>query len=115
MKTKREFRCTRNAMDMAKAKHGEDTFTRDAVFIRGDSYSDVRQEMLRRYPNEVEAGFTIQLWSLRDDKSGWFFASGLSYGNLDNYRTGFVIDRCAVQSIEGRGLPWREPLRANAS
>jgi hypothetical protein len=118
METRREFRCTRNATDIRKPLCGEDTVERSALFMHASGYNEAAAIMAQRFPAEVADGFTVQLWSLRDDGNGWYFANGLTYRTLDDLRNGTPKERTGVKLyVDGYSddLYWKEKLNADAA
>jgi hypothetical protein len=65
-----EYRCTRNFLypedDPDNLRH---ISLRQGHYIRAHSEEEAWQIMARRYPEETEAGFTVQDWSANSNKS----------------------------------------------
>ncbi len=57
-----EYRCTRNALYAHTCIEHDDITARQGYFIKGESVEEALQEMAIRFPEEVEAGFTVQEW-----------------------------------------------------
>lgn len=104
---------------MAKATTGEDTLRRDALFIRADSFDHAMALMVKKFPDEVGAGFTVQLWSLHSPRDGWFFANGVNYRSHENLRNGNCGKRTEVRVYRNGHhtdtLLWKEPNNAAAA
>ncbi|MHC5854972.1 hypothetical protein [Nostoc sp.] len=63
----REYRCTRNALYSHECI-GNDITARQGHYIWAINEEAAWQEMARRYPEETEAGFTVQKWESFDVK-----------------------------------------------
>ncbi|MDV3002531.1 MAG: hypothetical protein N5P05_004186 (plasmid) [Chroococcopsis gigantea SAG 12.99] len=55
-----EYRCTRNAPYQENCPGKSDITARQGHYIRAESPEEALQEMANRYPDEAEAGFTVQ-------------------------------------------------------
>ncbi len=62
----REFRCTRNALYLHDCTGRDDLRERQGHYIWAETEEEAWQEMARRYPDETEAGFTVQEWEGHD-------------------------------------------------
>lgn len=60
-----EYRCTRNFLYSSD----DDIVNRQGHYVRAHSEEEAWQIMAARYPNETEAGFTVQDWSANSNKS----------------------------------------------
>ena len=58
----KEYRCTRNALYTHDCLGHDDIRARQGYYIKGDSEEEAWQRMATRFPEEVEAGFTVQEW-----------------------------------------------------
>ncbi|MBD2303064.1 hypothetical protein [Nostoc sp. FACHB-190] len=58
----REFRCTRNALYLHDCIGRDDLRERQGRYIWAVNEEAALQEMARRYPDETEAGFTVEKW-----------------------------------------------------
>ncbi|MBW4564921.1 MAG: hypothetical protein KME32_28115 [Mojavia pulchra JT2-VF2] len=58
----REYRCTRNALYSHDSTGKNDLRERQGHYIWAINEEAAWQEMARRYPDETEAGFTVQEW-----------------------------------------------------
>lgn len=58
----REFRCTRNALYSHDCLGRDDITARQGHYIKANSAKEAWEKMAIRYPEETEAGFTIQEW-----------------------------------------------------
>lgn len=54
------YRCTRNAPYMHKCIGRDDVSARQGHYVMGEKVEDAIKEMVKRYPDEVEEGFTVQ-------------------------------------------------------
>lgn len=61
-KNMREYRCTRNALYAHDCTGGDDLRERQGHYIWAINEEAAWQEMARRYPEETEAGFTVEEW-----------------------------------------------------
>ncbi len=57
-----EYRCTRNASYTCDCRGRDDITARQGYYIHAESEEEAMQIMANRYPDETEAGFTIQEW-----------------------------------------------------
>ncbi len=64
----REYRCTRNALYSHDCIGRDDLRGRQGYYIWAINEEAAWQEMARRYPDETEAGFTVQEWESFDVK-----------------------------------------------
>jgi hypothetical protein len=65
-----EYRCTRNAL-----YDNKDTKLRQGHYILAIDKKSAYEEMQRRFPSEVSAGFTVDLWSKENIKTSDFLAT----------------------------------------
>lgn len=64
-----EYRCTRNASYSHDCIGYDDITARQGYYIHAESEEEAWQQMAIRYPQETEAGFSVQDWSDRSGKS----------------------------------------------
>ncbi|MBD2341813.1 hypothetical protein H6G64_33305 [Calothrix sp. FACHB-156] len=64
----REYRCTRNALYLHDCTGRDDLRERQGHYIWAESEEEAWQKMATRYPDETEAGFTVQEWEGFDVK-----------------------------------------------
>lgn len=64
-----EYRCTRNADYTGNCVGRDDISARQGYYLYAHSEEEAWQQMAARYPNETEAGFTVQDWSEHSNKS----------------------------------------------
>lgn len=57
-----EYRCTRNALYQHDCIGRDDVTARQGHYIHAHSEEEAMQIMADRYPDETEAGFTVQEW-----------------------------------------------------
>ncbi len=57
-----EYRCTRNASYTCDCRGRDDITARQGYYIHAESEEEAMQIMANRYPDETEAGFTVQEW-----------------------------------------------------
>lgn len=57
-----EYRCTRNALYQHDCIGRDDVTARQGHYIHAESEEEAMQIMADRYPDETEAGFTVQQW-----------------------------------------------------
>ena len=57
-----EYRCTRNASYSHDCIGRDDLTARQGYYIHAKSEEEAMQIMASRYPDETEAGFTVQQW-----------------------------------------------------
>lgn len=57
-----EFRCTRNAPYTHDCTGRDDLRERQGYYIQAESEEEAWQQMALRFPQETEAGFTVQRW-----------------------------------------------------
>jgi hypothetical protein len=67
--TLKEYRCTRNVSYSGNCIGRDDLTVRQGYYLYAHSEEEAWQQMAARYPNETEAGFTIQDWSENSNKS----------------------------------------------
>lgn len=60
--TVREYRCTRNASYSHDCIGRDDTTARQGYYIQASSAEEAWQRMAIRFPEETNAGFTVQDW-----------------------------------------------------
>jgi hypothetical protein len=58
----KEYRCTRNKPYSHKCIGHDDLTARQGYYIQTHSIEEAWQKMAIRFPEEVEAGFTVQEW-----------------------------------------------------
>ncbi|MBG1242585.1 hypothetical protein [Nostoc sp. NZL] len=58
----REYRCTRNALYSHDCIGRDDITARQGRYIWAESEEEAWQKMATKFPEETEAGFTIQEW-----------------------------------------------------
>ena len=58
----REYRCTRNALYSHECTGRDDIRERQGHYIWAESEEEAWEKMATRFPEETEAGFTIQEW-----------------------------------------------------
>lgn len=58
----KEYRCTRNALYSHECTGRNDLRERQGHYIMAESAEEAWQKMAVRYPQETEAGFTVQEW-----------------------------------------------------
>lgn len=58
----KEYRCTRNALYQDEGPGRDDISARQGHYIKAESEEEAWEIMAVRYPNEVQAGFTVQEW-----------------------------------------------------
>jgi hypothetical protein len=64
----KEYRCTRNSLYTHNCTGKYDLRERQGYYIWALSEEAAWQEMARRYPQETEAGFTVEEWERFDVK-----------------------------------------------
>ncbi|MDJ0713940.1 MAG: hypothetical protein QNJ54_06945 [Prochloraceae cyanobacterium] len=64
---KKEYRCTRNALYQHDCIGRDDLVPRQGYYIRANCAEEAWEEMAKRYPDETEAGFTVQEWESVDN------------------------------------------------
>jgi hypothetical protein len=57
-----EFRCTRNALYDDGGHEDADLSVRQGHYITANNKEEALEEMRARFPEEVEAGFTVHPW-----------------------------------------------------
>ena len=62
----KEYRCTRNALYTHDCLGRDDITARQGYYIKANSEEEAWQKMATRFPEEVEAGFTVQEWESFD-------------------------------------------------
>lgn len=62
----REYRCTRNALYSHKCIGRDDITARQGYYIKANSTEEAWEKMATRFPEETEAGFTVQEWESFD-------------------------------------------------
>jgi hypothetical protein len=65
---KKEFRCTRNALYLHDCTGRDDIRERQGYYIWASSAEEAWEKMAVRFPEETEAGFTVQEWESFDVK-----------------------------------------------
>ncbi|KOP23127.1 hypothetical protein AMR41_27880 [Hapalosiphon sp. MRB220] len=58
----REYRCTRNALYLHDCIGRDNIEARQGHYIKAETEEVAWQIMATRYPDETEAGFTVQEW-----------------------------------------------------
>lgn len=58
----REYRCTRNALYTHDCTGKNDLRERQGHYIWAESEEEAWQKMAVRFPDETEAGFTVEEW-----------------------------------------------------
>lgn len=58
----KEYRCTRNASYSHQCIGRDDLSARQGYYIHADSIEEAWQRMAIRFPEEADAGFTVQEW-----------------------------------------------------
>jgi len=58
----REYRCTRNASYSHKCLGHNDLTARQGHYVWAEGEEEAWQKMATRFPEEAEAGFTVQAW-----------------------------------------------------
>lgn len=58
----KEYRCTRNASYAHGCIGRDDLTARQGYYIHANNAEEAWQKMAIRFPNETEAGFTVQEW-----------------------------------------------------
>ncbi len=58
----KEYRCTRNALYSHQCIGHDDLTARQGHYIQANSIEEAWQKMAIRFPEETEAGFTVQAW-----------------------------------------------------
>lgn len=58
----KQYRCTRNASYSHDCIGRDDITARQGHYVSANSKEEAWRKMAIEYPNEVEAGFTIQEW-----------------------------------------------------
>ncbi len=74
----KEYRCTRNAMYSHQCIGHDDLTARQGHYIQANSIEEAWQKMAIKFPEETEAGFTVQEWKgfnvkvleIRQDQEG---------------------------------------------
>ena len=64
----KEYRCTRNASYSHNCIGRDDISARQGYYIQADSVEEAWQKMAIRYPEEADAGFTVEEWHSFDVK-----------------------------------------------
>ncbi|MBD2730775.1 hypothetical protein H6G96_31775 [Nostoc sp. FACHB-892] len=62
----REYRCTRNALYLHNCTGRDDLRERQGHYIWAESEEEAWEKMATRFPEEAEAGFTVQEWESFD-------------------------------------------------
>jgi hypothetical protein len=62
----REYRCTRNALYLHNCTGRDDIRERQGHYIWAESEEEAWEKMATRFPEEAEAGFTVQEWESFD-------------------------------------------------
>ena len=58
----KEYRCTRNAPYSHQCIGQDDLTARQGYYIQANSIEEAWQRMAIKFPEETEAGFTVQVW-----------------------------------------------------
>ncbi|MCG5062219.1 MAG: hypothetical protein KA714_30695 [Limnoraphis sp. WC205] len=58
----KEYRCTRNALYQDEGSGQHNITARQGHYIKAESEEEAWEIMATRYPQETEAGFTVQEW-----------------------------------------------------
>jgi hypothetical protein len=58
----KEYRCTRNALYAHDCIGHDDLTARQGYYIEAENVEDAWQKMAVRFPEEREAGFTVEQW-----------------------------------------------------
>jgi thermostable 8-oxoguanine DNA glycosylase len=61
-----EYRCTRNAPYAHDCIGHDDITARQGYYIEAETTEEALQKMTIRFPEETEAGFTVQKWERFD-------------------------------------------------
>lgn len=64
-----EYRCTRNALYQHNCLGRDDVTARQGHYVHAESEEEAWQQMAIRYPEETEAGFSIEDWSANSGRS----------------------------------------------
>ncbi len=64
----REYRCTRNALYLHDCLGRDDITARQGYYIDAESTEEAWEKMATRFPEEAEAGFTVEEWQSFDVK-----------------------------------------------
>ncbi|WP_373527432.1 hypothetical protein [Nostoc sp.] len=64
----KEYRCTRNALYAHDCTGRDDIRERQGYYIPAESEEEAWEKMAVRFPDETEAGFTVQEWESFDVK-----------------------------------------------
>ncbi|AVH68619.1 hypothetical protein [Nostoc sp. 'Peltigera membranacea cyanobiont' N6] len=62
----REYRCTRNALYLHECTGRDDLRERQGHYIWAESEEEAWEKMATRFPEEADAGFTVQEWESFD-------------------------------------------------
>jgi hypothetical protein len=62
----REYRCTRNALYLHNCTGRDDLRERQGHYIWAESEEEAWEKMATRFPEEADAGFTVQEWESFD-------------------------------------------------
>ncbi|OYE00177.1 hypothetical protein [Nostoc sp. 'Peltigera membranacea cyanobiont' 232] len=62
----REYRCTRNALYSHECTGRDDLRERQGHYIWAESEEEAWEKMATRFPEEADAGFTVQEWESFD-------------------------------------------------
>ncbi len=58
----REYRCTRNALYSHNCLGHNDLTARQGHYVWAESEEEAWEKMATKFPEETEAGFTVQAW-----------------------------------------------------
>ena len=58
----KEYRCTRNALYLHECIGHNDLTARQGYYINANKAEEAWEKMAARFPQETEAGFTVQEW-----------------------------------------------------
>lgn len=58
----KDYRCTRNALYQHECLGQNDSSARQGYYIKANSIEEAWEKMAIRFPEETEAGFTVQEW-----------------------------------------------------
>lgn len=58
----KEYRCTRNALYTHDCIGRDDITARQGYYIKANNAEEAWEIMATRYPEETEAGFTVEEW-----------------------------------------------------
>ncbi|MEB3884063.1 hypothetical protein [Lyngbya sp. CCY1209] len=58
----KEYRCTRNALYTHDCLGHDDPIARQGYYVKAHTAEEAWEKMAIRFPEEVDAGFTVQEW-----------------------------------------------------